>query len=105
VLLAEESSALHPVVTLVMTADRVALLQGAAAHSDLSQLSTGVIMDAFELRTTLKREEALRHALASEFAATWVKVVSQVLEIEKAETLVAKRAAVKMRFMMGKERR
>lgn len=58
-----------------MTADRVALLQGAAAHNDLSKLSTGVIMDAFELMTAARREETLRQALASEFAATWVKAV------------------------------
>jgi len=75
VLLTEESSALHPVVILVTAADKVALLHGAAAHSVLSQLSTGVMIDAFELITAVSREEKLRQALASEFSATWPKAV------------------------------
>lgn len=100
-LLAEESSALHPVVTLVTTADRVALLQGAAAHNVVSKLLTGVIIDAFGLMTAVRRDETPRQALASVFAATCSKAVWQALEIERAETLdAARRAAVKMRYIV-----
>jgi len=53
----------------------VALLQGAAEHKDLSQLSTGVMIDALDWMTTVKREEKLRQALASVFAATADKAV------------------------------
>jgi len=95
-----ESSALHPVVTFAATAASVALLQGAAAHNVLSMLSTGVIIDAFDWRATVRRDETLRQALASLLAATCVKAVSQALDIERAEALeAARRAAVRMRYM------
>lgn len=66
---------------MVTTALKVALEHGAAEHSALSQLSTGVMMDVFDWRTAPRREETLRQALASELVATWVRAFWQALEI------------------------
>jgi len=83
---------------LVTTAESVALLQGAAEHNVLSQLSTGVIIDELDWRTVVRRDDTLRQALASGLVATPVNAAWQALENVRAETLeAAKRAVVKTR--------
>jgi len=93
--LLEPSSALHPVVILVTAAASVALLHGAALHSDVTQLLTGSTMLELACNTapSPSSAETLRQAPASGFAATCVKAVSQLFEIENAETPIEARRA------------
>lgn len=74
------NSAEHPCVTLVTTAASVSFLQGAAEHTDVSQLFTGSIMLVLALRNNGSNEFGDRQADASGFEVSPVKVFRHSVE-------------------------